>query len=154
MRLKTRPCLNMAKTVSVLLLAGILGFIPNFSKVYNVYEHSQETIRGGKKILSSKSGNDEGGLDRSYAFSWSHGVMESFCVVVPTFMGGASAEELPADGAVAELVGKQRRNQPLMAPTYVEINLSSGCYLFLARPLFSFSSYHYLWLMIKSKSGC
>lgn len=114
---KTLP--EYGKTVSVLLLAGILGFIPNFSKVYNVYEHSQETIRGGKKILSSKSGNDEGGLDRSYAFSWSHGVMESFCVVVPTFMGGASAEELPADGAVAELVGKQRRNQPLMAPTYV-----------------------------------
>ena len=114
---KTLP--DYGKTVAVVVLAGILGFIPNFSKVYNVYEHSQETIRGGKKILSSKSGKDEGGLDRSYAFSWSHGVMESFCVVVPSFMGGASAEELPDDGVVAELVGKPRRNQPLMAPTYV-----------------------------------
>jgi len=116
-REKTLP--DFAKTVGVLIFAGIIGFVPNFSKVYNVYEHSQETIRGGKKILSSKSDKDEGGLDRSYAMSWSHGVMESFCVVVPTFMGGASAEELPNDGAVADLVDRQRRNQPLMAPTYI-----------------------------------
>lgn len=117
--IKEKALPEYGKTVIVLVLAGILGFAPNFSKVYNVYEHSQETIRGGKKILSSKSDKDAGGLDRSYAFSWSHGVMESFCVVVPAFMGGASAEELPEDGAVAELVGKQRRNQPLMAPTYI-----------------------------------
>ena len=107
------------KSVVALLIAGLIGFLPNFSKIYNVREHSQETIRGGQKLLSSKSEKDEGGLDRSYAMSWSHGIMESFTVVVPSILGGSSAEELPDNGAVAELVGKQRKGQPLMGPTYI-----------------------------------
>ncbi|GAB5538677.1 MAG: hypothetical protein Salg2KO_07800 [Salibacteraceae bacterium] len=40
-------------------------------------------------------------------------------MVVPSDMGGSSQEELPKDGAVAELVGKQPKNRPLMGPTYI-----------------------------------
>lgn len=110
---------QFAKTAGVLVLAGLLGFAPNFSKVYNVYEHNKETIRGGNKPLAEATEKKSGGLDRSYAMSWSHGVLESFTVVVPNFMGGSSAEALPANGEVAELVGKQARNQKLKGPTYI-----------------------------------
>ncbi len=107
------------KTVGFLIAAGIIGFLPNFSKAYNVYEHNHDTIRGGKKLISSKSKKEEGGLDKSYAMSWSYGLMESFSVIVPSVKGGSSAEDLPANGAVAELVGPNRGDQPLKGPTYI-----------------------------------
>ncbi len=110
---------DFAKQVGVLVVAGLIGVLPNFSKIYNIQQHSKETIRGGQKLLTSKDKKDEGGLDRGYAMSWSHGLMESFTVVVPSVLGGSSQEELPKDGEVAALVGKQARNRPLMGPTYI-----------------------------------
>lgn len=117
--LKEKTLPDYLKKVAVLVAAGIMGFLPNFSKVYNTREHSQETIRGGQKLLASKDKKDEGGLDRGYAMSWSHGLMETFSVVVPSVMGGSSQEVLPSDGAVSELVGKQPKNKPLRGPTYI-----------------------------------
>lgn len=117
--LKEKTLNQYLKTVGFLIAAGLIGFLPNFSKAYNVYEHNHDTIRGGKKLISSKSKKEEGGLDKSYAMSWSYGLMESFSVIVPSVKGGSSAEDLPANGAVAELVGPQRGDQPLKGPTYI-----------------------------------
>ena len=66
---KTLP--DFAKAVGILALAAIGGLLPNTAKLYNAYEHSQETIRGGKSELSSKDAKDKGGLDRDYAMRWS-----------------------------------------------------------------------------------
>ncbi|MEZ4720775.1 MAG: hypothetical protein R2813_02740 [Flavobacteriales bacterium] len=107
------------KTAGILIVAGIIGFLPSFSKVYNIYEHNKETIRGSKKFLAEESSTKPGGLDKSYAMSWSHGILESFSVVIPTFMGGASAEELPDNGEVSKLVGGPKKGRPLVAPTYI-----------------------------------
>lgn len=113
------------KKVALLVAAGVIALLPNLGKVYNTYEHSKETIRGGDSELSTKSEKDKGGLDRSYAMRWSYGPLETFTTIVPSFMGGASGEALPEDGNVAEALKgyNLNRNQKeailAQAPTYV-----------------------------------
>lgn len=142
---KTLP--QFAKTTLILVVAGIIGFIPNFSKIYNVYEHGKETIRGGRTLLSSRDKADEGGLDRDYAMSWSYGIMESFTVVVPSFMGGASGEALPENGNVAEALNKfqlsrQQKEQILaQAPTYV------GDQPFILGPVYFGAAFIFLFIL-------
>lgn len=116
---------QFAKNVGLIAIAGIIGAFPNFSKVYNVFTHNQETIRGGASELTSKDKKDKGGLDRDYAFSWSYGIMESFTTVIPSFMGGASGEQLSENGKVAESLenfrlNRQQKQQILRrAPLYI-----------------------------------
>lgn len=106
------------KTSAMLLIAGIIGFMPNFSKVYNVYTHSTETIRGGQKHLNNNEKADEGGLGKGYAMSWSISQLESFTVLVPNMMGGASSEEALADGSLKAMLRAPRNGQALLVPTY------------------------------------
>ncbi|GAB4375088.1 MAG: YfhO family protein [Salibacteraceae bacterium] len=111
---------DFAKTTGMLIVAALIGALPNFSKTYNIYVHSKETIRGGQKFLSGKNQKDKGGLDRSYAMSWSYAPLETFTIVVPTFYGGASQEYLPENGEVAKLVNRGgRKLDKIPAPTYI-----------------------------------
>ncbi len=106
---KTLP--DFAKAVGILALAAIGGLLPNTAKLYNAYEHSQETIRGGKSELSSKDAKDKGGLDRDYAMRWSYGPLETMTLVVPSFMGGATSEPLPEGGNVEEALKSFQLNK-------------------------------------------
>ncbi|NQV53857.1 MAG: YfhO family protein [Flavobacteriales bacterium] len=106
---KTLP--DFAKAVGILALAAIGGLLPNTAKLYNAYEHSQETIRGGKSELSSKDDKDKGGLDRDYAMRWSYGPLETMTLVVPSFMGGGTGEPLPEGGNVEEALKSFQLNK-------------------------------------------
>ena len=105
------------------------------------YHQSQAMMKVGSIVAMHSRGLME---------SWSHFV--SSCV--PTFMGGASAEELPADGGSSRTCWKTAKESTSNGSNLCwRSTFPSGCYLFWRGLLFSFSSYHYLWLMIKSKSG-
>ncbi|MEK7255927.1 MAG: hypothetical protein AAB316_14345, partial [Bacteroidota bacterium] len=65
-------------------------------------EYSQETIRGkseltqkGPNASGSKAG--ESGLSKDYAFGWSYGILETYNLVIPNFVGGSSNTSLAAD---------------------------------------------------------
>lgn len=116
---------NLMKSVGLLAIAAIIAVLPNAGKMYNAYEHSEDTIRGGKSELASKDEQDKGGLDRDYAMRWSYGPLETMTIVVPSFMGGASTEALPEDGNVAEELKKFQLNRQqkegilAAAPSYI-----------------------------------
>ncbi len=99
---KAKALPQFAKMAGLIAIAGIIGAIAPAGKLYFVYQQSSPTIRGGESTLSSKQEEDKGGLDWSYATSWSYGPLESLTTVVPSLMGGATAEALPKDGNVAE----------------------------------------------------
>lgn len=84
----------LGKAVVLLLLAAVLGTLPNLS-LLNVYYASFETTRGGASELTAKADpnaadtNQGDGLDFDYATQWSHGLGETFTFLVPNAYGGA-----------------------------------------------------------------
>ncbi|HND88761.1 MAG TPA: hypothetical protein PK971_10565, partial [Saprospiraceae bacterium] len=94
------------------LVATLLGFGSNLSKLWPTYEYSQETIRG-KSSLVAKAGKGDG-LDTDYLFDWSYGKAESLTLLVPRFAGGGANERFPDTKiykAIAAQGGRQAADQ-------------------------------------------
>lgn len=77
----------------VLLLAALLGVLPNAGRLLTTQEYAAETMRGPSE-LQQLPGGATSGLDKEYALRWSYGVGESFTLLVPNFYGGASGTEV------------------------------------------------------------
>ena len=111
------------KTTAIIALAGILGLATNAGKLWTTLEYSPYSIRGASE-LASNTQSTSGGLDRDYAFNWSHGILETFTYVAPLFSGGASVENVGVDsefGNVLVSAGVPRnqiRQIAENAPTY------------------------------------
>lgn len=93
---------DFAKRTAVLAAAGIMGVGSNLSPLWQTMQHSKETTRGGSELATAEAGSGADGLDLEYATAWSYGKAESFNLLVPDFMGGASTDTFAADGPVAE----------------------------------------------------
>lgn len=84
-----------------LLLAAAFAMLTNASRLLLVQEYNPYTIRGGAGEL--KSPEEAGsGLDKDYAFAWSNGIGETFCLLVPDLYGGASSEDIGTDSHMGE----------------------------------------------------
>ena len=126
---KEKAVAERLKNVGLLVAAGLVALLPNIGKVYNTYEHSAETIRGKKSELTVSSQGSEDvkvtGLDKDYAMRWSYGPLETFTLVIPSFMGGATGEALPENGNVEESLKRYNLNRQqkesilTRAPVYV-----------------------------------
>lgn len=81
------------KASAVLLLAAIVGVGINISSLWLNYEYVKDTIRGNTELRVDPKANT-GGLDKDYAFQYSYGIDESFTLLVPNFLGGASQGSL------------------------------------------------------------
>ncbi|MFN3952108.1 MAG: hypothetical protein ACK4KT_06870 [Thermaurantimonas sp.] len=74
-----------------LLLAALIGILPNVSHLWTNYAYQKETMRGGVSELS-KNQEFKGGLDFDYAMMWSYGPSETFNLVIPNATGGGIAQ--------------------------------------------------------------
>ena len=81
----------------IAVVVGLIGVGPSMSSILTTQEYAKETMRGGGSELSTKEKKTNGGLDKDYAFRWSNGIGETFCVMIPYLYGGSSGE--PADKA-------------------------------------------------------
>lgn len=87
--------------------AALLAVASNATSLYNTYEYSKLTMRGGHSELSSGNANStKGGLDKNYITAWSYGKSETFTLLIPNVKGGATiipthGENLPT--SVADL---------------------------------------------------
>ncbi|MFI3318108.1 MAG: hypothetical protein SNH88_02855 [Rikenellaceae bacterium] len=93
---------EFARRTALLVAAGLLGVLANFSQLWYIAEHTPETVRGGSALSSSPS--ESGGLDLGYATAWSYGKTESLNMLVPDLMGRESSHTFSPDGAVAEVL--------------------------------------------------
>jgi hypothetical protein len=102
---------------AVTVLALLVGAGPSAPVFLSTQEYTKETMRGGHSELTinkTPGATKKGGLDKEYAFRWSNGIGETFCILVPYLYGGASAEEASHAPATSEAVGGQAE----MLPTY------------------------------------
>jgi hypothetical protein len=113
------------------LLTGVtlgLGAGPSLPLFMSSLEYSKHTMRGGQSELTINHdpAKKSGGLDKDYAFRWSSGIGETFCLLVPYLYGGASGEDASHAPATAEATGGQADR----LPTYwgPQISLSGPVY--------------------------
>ena len=86
-----------AKATGVLVVAALLAVGANLPSLYNTYEYSKQTMRGGHSELAEATSNTtKGGLDKDYITQWSYGLSETFSLLIPNIKGGATI--IPTDG--------------------------------------------------------
>lgn len=94
--------------VGICLVCVLLVFGTKLSWWKMNNEYLKETMRGGHSELrqQEKTDTQKAGLDIKYATDWSYGKAETFTLLVPNFMGGASGYNV-GDKSVLykELVG-------------------------------------------------
>lgn len=77
-----------------LAVAAILAVTANLPSLYNTYEYSKETMRGGHSELTSKTAPAgevaKTGLDKDYINQFSYGGSETFTLLIPNVKGGAT----------------------------------------------------------------
>ncbi len=97
-----------------LVIVGI-GAATCMSTLLPTREYTKFTMRGGESELTiNKDPNKKaGGLDKDYAFSWSNGVMETFCAMIPYLYGGSMSEPIDKAPETEALVGGQLQSAPL-----------------------------------------
>ena len=123
---------DFAKRTAILLAAGIVAVGSNLSPLWYTMQHTKETTRGGSELVEADANSGQDGLDLEYATAWSYGKAESFNMLVPDFMGGASTDTFAKDGEVAkslkqygiedfaQYLPRYRGDQPFTAgPTYL-----------------------------------
>ena len=90
-----------------------LGVGPSLGSILTTSEYSKETMRGGSSELSGHDKKTNGGLDKEYAFRWSNGIGETFCLMIPYLYGGASGEGADKAPKTSEAIGGSAEQLPL-----------------------------------------
>ena len=124
-----------------LLGIALLGFATYYGTFSLLRSYSQYSIRGARILVDETEATD--GLDHSYAFSYSNGILEPLTLLVPRIFGGASIEALSDQSASSQALEQrrvpveQRRqvltnipmyfgDQPITSPYYAGILLCFG----------------------------
>lgn len=80
-----------------LAIAAVFAVMTSSSRLIQTQEYSKFSTRGGNSELNVQEDSKSKGLERDYAFAWSNGIGESFCVLVPNLYGGGPAEDIGPD---------------------------------------------------------
>ena len=92
------------KSIGVILIAAIIAISTNSTRLLSTKEYTDFSTRG-PSALSDTSKNENltsSGLTYDYITSYSYGVLESFNLFIPNFMGGSSSQSLDSDSAIYE----------------------------------------------------
>lgn len=90
---KNKTYSSFLKSSGILLLAGTIALLTNFSQFITTYDYGKDSIRG-KSELSINKENKTSGLDKDYATAWSYGKIETLNLLIPNLTGGGSSGEL------------------------------------------------------------
>ncbi|MFM7310565.1 MAG: hypothetical protein ACKOZY_08150, partial [Flavobacteriales bacterium] len=88
------------KTTGMLLIAGVIGFLPNLGSVMTTYEYSKLTTRGQSELTVVPPGSTEAsqakdGLKEDYILQYNMGKDEGLLALfIPNAKGGSSSEPL------------------------------------------------------------
>jgi len=77
------------KSTVVICLAGLIAVLTHITNLWATWEYGKETIRG-KTELTTDQANRTSGLDKDYAVQWSYGKPETFSLLIPDVVGGAT----------------------------------------------------------------
>ena len=89
--IREKEMARFGKATLTCLAGGIIAVGLNLSNLYHTWEYGQESMRGKSELVKKASSNQtSSGLDRDYITQWSYGIDETWTLLVPDVMGGAS----------------------------------------------------------------
>ncbi|MFN2261360.1 MAG: YfhO family protein [Psychroflexus sp.] len=96
-RNKTLP--SFFKSIGFMIPALILAVLLNITNILATQEYAKFSTRGETGLTLNPDGSpkEKSGLDYDYITEYSYGVLESFNLFIPRFMGGSSSENLGKD---------------------------------------------------------
>lgn len=124
---KKKELPHFFKSVGILLAAVILSIGLNATNILATKEYVKESTRGKSELTINVDGSPKAitsGLDKDYITEYSYGILESFNLFIPRFMGGGSYENIGKDSktynAFISLGASpiQAINETKHAPTY------------------------------------
>ena len=83
------------KRTAFVVLAALLGLLPNLGNLLITFEYAKESTRSKSELTIDETGksrknNSSSGLDKSYITQWSYGIDETWTLMVPNVKGGSS----------------------------------------------------------------
>tara|TARA_R110002073_G_scaffold236096_1_gene397292 strand:+ start:2514 stop:4952 length:2439 start_codon:yes stop_codon:yes gene_type:complete len=115
------------KSVGILTVALILSIGLNATNIMATQEYVGESYRGKSELTINPDGSAKevtNGLDKEYITEYSYGIIESFNLFIPRFMGGGTYENVGRDSNVYDAfislgaTPVQALNEVKQAPTY------------------------------------
>ena len=98
-----------AKAVVVMTLGVIVALGMNASNLMATKEYADTSTRGKSELTIQPDGSPKemsNGLDYDYITEYSYGIIESFNLFIPRFMGGGSGDALPNDSKTIDEILK------------------------------------------------
>ena len=115
------------KTVGILLVAVVLAIGLNATNILATQEYVKESTRGQSELTINSDGSAKEvttGLDKAYITEYSYGLLETFNLYIPRFLGGGSYEDVGKDSESYEFflnlgaTPLQALNEVKQTPTY------------------------------------
>jgi hypothetical protein len=98
--IKTNELPAFFKASATLLVAAVLAFGMNATNLMATSEYAKESTRGKSELTINSDGSvkeQTTGLERAYITQFSYGILETFNLFIPRFMGGGNREDLGKD---------------------------------------------------------
>ena len=97
---KKKQLSHFFKSVLILVVAVVLSIGLNATNIMATQEYVKESTRGKSALTINPDGSPKeitSGLDKDYITEYSYGLLESFNLFIPRFMGGGSYENVGKD---------------------------------------------------------
>ena len=94
---KEKTLAHFIKSIGVLLVAVVLGIGVNATSLLATTHYKKDSTRSKSELTINSDGSKKeatAGLDKAYITEYSYGILETFNLFVPRFMGGGSIETL------------------------------------------------------------
>ncbi len=95
---KQKQVFDFVKVMGLLVVAACIAVGTFFGPLWAITEYTAYSIRGKSELTSPTiNAADVRGLDKSYAFNNSYGLLEPLTLLIPNFYGGSSSNYLASD---------------------------------------------------------
>jgi hypothetical protein len=97
---KTKELPSFFKASAVLFTAATFAFAMNATNLMATSEYAKESTRGKGELTINSNGSTKTqttGLDKAYITQYSYGILETFNLLIPRFMGGGNREDIGKD---------------------------------------------------------
>ena len=140
--IKLKDLKKIYKSFFVFISVGLLALLMNSPSLLATKEYSEFSTRSKNEITINPDGSAKeslSGLDKEYITEYSYGILESFNLIFPRFMGGGSSERIREDSKLMDFIRtldpSQAQqvyqyskvywgNQPIVAaPAYIGISI-------------------------------
>jgi len=122
--MKLKEIKKIYKSFLVFISVGLLALLMNSPSLLATKEYSEFSTRSKSDITINADGSAKeslSGLDKEYITEYSYGILESFNLIFPRFMGGGSSERIREDSKLMNFIRSLDANQAQQVYQYSKV---------------------------------